>query len=271
MRTRALALLHQQLRRSSPGASLAAAQDHARGWASVAAESSATNSTSAPALPEPPQATAPALPEPSTAHIAAAALPAPDASTRDQQALPPPEETGEDLRLRVLSAALRHVKDLGWTQAALVAGARDLGLSPAVAGVVHHGESALVEHFVASSNAAAIRALEGMGSELAAMRLSQRIHTAVKLRLEQNIPHMESWPQALAILAKLGNSGLGLRLLYELVDGIWYAVGDKSTDSSWFTKVRRAGWLVGWLAGCLYGKPLLMAGWLAACLHVICR
>ena len=32
------------------------------------------------------------------------------------------------------------------------------------------------------------------------------------------------------------NVPLGLRLLYETVDGIWYAVGDQATDFSFYTK-----------------------------------
>jgi hypothetical protein len=37
----------------------------------------------------------------------------------------------------------------GWTQAAIVAGAKDIGLSPAIGGVLERGESELVEVSVA--------------------------------------------------------------------------------------------------------------------------
>ena len=32
------------------------------------------------------------------------------------------------------------------------------------------------------------------------------------------------------------HAALGLRLLYETVDGIWYAAGDRATDFSFYTK-----------------------------------
>ena len=40
----------------------------------------------------------------------------------------------ERLRHKLLRAALEHVPRHGWSHAALVAGARDVGMSPAVAG-----------------------------------------------------------------------------------------------------------------------------------------
>ena len=55
--------------------------------------------------------------------------------------------------------------------------------------------------------------------------------------------------RALAVLAMPPHAALGARLIYETVDGIWYAAGDTATDFSFYTK--RAT-----LAG-IYGAALL--------------
>ncbi|XP_058771304.1 uncharacterized protein LOC131644740 [Vicia villosa] len=54
----------------------------------------------------------------------------------------------EDEHARLLHASLTHVMKLGWTEAALIAGAKDVGLSPSIVGSLSRKEAALVEvHF----------------------------------------------------------------------------------------------------------------------------
>jgi ubiquinone biosynthesis protein COQ9 len=134
------------------------------------------------------------------------------------------------------AAALPHVQALGWSQAALVAGANDLGLSPAIIGILPRKESNLVEHFIQQQNAKLVDELQQRQADLLAMRTPQRISAAVQLRLEMLIPYINAWPQALAILARPRNTLPALQLLASLVDDIWYAAGDKSVDASWYTK-----------------------------------
>lgn len=64
----------------------------------------------------------------------------------------------------------------------------------------------------------------------------QRIAAAIRRRLEMNIPYMDVWPQALAVLSKPTNSRVALQLLVQLIDDIWYSIGDTSTDISWYRK-----------------------------------
>ncbi|KAL5980291.1 hypothetical protein ACLOJK_028199 [Asimina triloba] len=56
---------------------------------------------------------------------------------------------------RVLQAALRHVVKLGWSEVALISGARDVGLSPSIVGSFTRKEAVLVEacHFPLCFNA----------------------------------------------------------------------------------------------------------------------
>jgi ubiquinone biosynthesis protein COQ9 len=66
--------------------------------------------------------------------------------------------------------------------------------------------------------------------------LSRRIALALRLRFELLLPWREAVRRGMTVLAVPQNAALGLRLLYETVDGTWYAVGDTSTDFSFYTK-----------------------------------
>jgi ubiquinone biosynthesis protein COQ9 len=68
------------------------------------------------------------------------------------------------------------------------------------------------------------------------LRIPQRIALAIGLRLEILEPWREAVRRALAVLSLPQNAPLALRLLYETVDDIWYAVGDDATDFSFYTK-----------------------------------
>ncbi|PNW81999.1 hypothetical protein CHLRE_06g269550v5 [Chlamydomonas reinhardtii] len=85
-------------------------------------------------------------------------------------------------------------------------------------------------------NARLAELLAQQKDEMQAMDLDARVAKALQLRLEMLVPYMDTWPQALAVAAKPSNAGRSLKLLYQLVDDIWAALGDQSTDSSWYTK-----------------------------------
>lgn len=158
------------------------------------------------------------------------------ATSRDEREDARKEESSDGVKARLLSAAMNHVKAHGWTQAAIVAGAKDIGLSPAIGGVLERGESELVEYHIERQNEDFVGKLQGMAEELHGMRMQQKMFTAVKMRLEMNIPHIDAWPQALGVLAQPHNAPHALTLLTNLVDDIWYALGDKSVDMNWYTK-----------------------------------
>eukprot|EP00877_Chromochloris_zofingiensis_P005425 jgi/Chrzof1/14884/Cz09g19150.t1 len=140
------------------------------------------------------------------------------------------------LQSDLCEAALKHVKNLGWSHNSLIAASKDLHLSPAIVGILPRRESSLVEYFITKNNQQLQHQLQDMQGELSSMKVTQQVHTAVRRRLEMNEEYIDSWPQALSILGMPRNSPHGLRLLGSLVDDIWYACGDKSTDSSWYTK-----------------------------------
>ena len=143
----------------------------------------------------------------------------------------PPDETRDQL----LDAALEHVPFDGWSQTALDAAAKDLGLDPEIArSAFPSGPIALIEYHAARADRLLEQALKEAGLE--AMRIRERIAHAVRLRLEQNAEHREAIRAALPVLAQPRHGPHALRSLYCTVDTIWFAIGDRATDFSFYTK-----------------------------------
>ncbi|HXV23755.1 MAG TPA: COQ9 family protein, partial [Alphaproteobacteria bacterium] len=141
----------------------------------------------------------------------------------------------EEKRRRLLAASLTHVPFDGWTGAAMLAGARDIALSPAEAANAFPGGP--IEMIELMSMEADQRMLEAMEREdLASLKVRDRVALGVRRRLELYAEDREAIRRALAVLALPQNGPLALRLLYRTVDAIWYAAGDTATDFNFYTK-----------------------------------
>src|SRR6266550_1648889 len=68
------------------------------------------------------------------------------------------------------------------------------------------------------------------------LHLPERIALAVTTRLEIVGPCREAVRRALSLLSLPQHTPLGLGLLYQTVDDIWWAAGDRATDFSFYTK-----------------------------------
>jgi ubiquinone biosynthesis protein COQ9 len=69
-----------------------------------------------------------------------------------------------------------------------------------------------------------------------ARKVRERIAAGVLARLEVLLPHREALRRALSLLASPPNLPLAAKLLYDTVDTIWHAAGDRSTDFNFYTK-----------------------------------
>ncbi|GIL85684.1 hypothetical protein Vretimale_13247 [Volvox reticuliferus] len=145
-------------------------------------------------------------------------------------------QSAKSVRESLLDGALKHVAEHGWTDAALIAAARDLRLSPAVIGILPRGEGELVEHFVELCNTKCAKDLGDRQHELLTFKLNERVAKALRTRLEMLRPVIDTWPQALAVAARPSNAPHSVKLLFSLVDDIWAALGDRSTDVTWYSK-----------------------------------
>ena len=139
------------------------------------------------------------------------------------------------LREEILLAALPHVPFDGWGQAALNRGAADAGHDDATARRLFQGGAA--EMIACHSRYADRIMLKALDTcDLDAMKVRERIITAVRTRLEQNSAHREAVRRGLSLLALPQHAPLAARLLYRTVDAMWCAAGDTSTDYNFYSK-----------------------------------
>jgi ubiquinone biosynthesis protein COQ9 len=146
-------------------------------------------------------------------------------------------DAGESVQMRdaLIEAALPHVAFDGWTMTALRHGAAEAGLDLSQAARVFPGGGRdMVAHFSALSDRRMLESLDRM--DLPSMGVTERVRTAVRVRLEQAEPHREAIRRTLAFLALPQNTLLGATLLHRTVDTIWYAAGDTATDWNWYSK-----------------------------------
>ncbi|WP_133613213.1 COQ9 family protein [Dongia mobilis] len=142
----------------------------------------------------------------------------------------------DDDRERLAAAILPHVPFDGWSETAMKAGAADLGLDLARAVNAFPGGMAEV---LAFAHRQADRRMEAALADEATRthrRLHERIAHAIRLRLSLVEGEREAIRAGLSFLLLPENATLGPKLLYGTVDSIWHAVGDRSTDFSFYSK-----------------------------------
>jgi ubiquinone biosynthesis protein COQ9 len=141
----------------------------------------------------------------------------------------------EQERDRLIEAMLPDVPFDGWSRRALRAAAGRIGIPAGEAVALFPAGSAdLVAAFSRWVDRQMLARLED--AALDELRVSERIKLALRLRFETLAASREAVRCALSVLVLPFNAPLGMLLLYETVDGIWYAVGDASTDFSFYTK-----------------------------------
>lgn len=141
----------------------------------------------------------------------------------------------QDEQARVLQASLPHVVRLGWTEAAMIAGARAVGVSPSIIGSFPRKEAALVEFFMDDCLQRLIDRIDS-GEDLKSMIPSDHISKLIRFRLEMQAPYISKWPQALSIQAQPLNVPTSFKQRAMLIDEIWHAVGDEASDIDWYVK-----------------------------------
>jgi ubiquinone biosynthesis protein COQ9 len=141
----------------------------------------------------------------------------------------------EAQRSTLIEAMLPEVPFDGWTRLALRGAARRCSIAPQEAlALFPRGAIDLVAGF---SHWADQRMLDRWDLQpLDEPRISDRIARAITTRLEIVEPWREAVRRSLAVLALPHHAPLGLRLVYDTVDAMWYGAGDGATDFSFYTK-----------------------------------
>ncbi|KAL3623575.1 hypothetical protein CASFOL_032391 [Castilleja foliolosa] len=155
--------------------------------------------------------------------------------SRDQRAKAGPKAHWQEEQSRVLLASLRHVIRLGWSDGAMIAGAREVGVSPSIVGSFPRKEASLVEFFMDDCLQRLIDVIDTK-EELQNLISSQLVAKLVKTRLEMQAPYISKWPQALSIQVQPLNIPTSLRQRTMLVDEIWHTADDVTTDVDWCVK-----------------------------------
>ena len=135
----------------------------------------------------------------------------------------------------LLAAMLPDVPFDGWTWAAMRAAAHRIAMADLeLRALFPAGPRGLIAWF---SHWADRLTLETMAARpLEGMKASDRIALGVRTRLALLAPHREAVRRGLALLALPQSAALAARLLYDTVDALWYAAGDRATDFSFYTK-----------------------------------
>lgn len=138
-------------------------------------------------------------------------------------------------RDRLLDAALPHAAFEGWNQRTLALAARDAGLSPGeVEQAAPRGALDLIDALADRADRAMLAHLSE--TDLAALRIREKVTLAVRARLESLVGQQEAVRRAALTLALPVNAPEAARIGWRTADRIWRALGDPSTDFNWYSK-----------------------------------
>ncbi|MCH2248465.1 MAG: COQ9 family protein [Cognatishimia sp.] len=140
----------------------------------------------------------------------------------------------QDLKSKLVDAALAHVAFDGWSPATFGAAVADSGVDPVVArAICPRGAVDLAVAFHETGDAAMVAALGE--ADLSEMRFRDKVAFAVRKRLEL-CPDKEAVRRGSTLFALPHYAPTGTRLIWGTADAIWNALGDTSRDFNWYTK-----------------------------------
>ena len=139
----------------------------------------------------------------------------------------------DDLKARVLDAALSHVPFDGWSERTLSAAIADAGVPSALArSLFPRGGVDLALAYHARGDAEMAARLAAM--DLTAMRFRDRIAQAVRTRLE--LADRELVRRGTTLFSLPMHAADGAKAIWGTADRIWTALGDTSRDLNWYSK-----------------------------------
>ncbi len=141
----------------------------------------------------------------------------------------------EEIKARLLDAALDHVVFDGWSDDAFDSAVRDVAVDPAVASSLYPRKGFdLAVAFHKRGDAEMIDRLNA--ANLMTMRFRDRVAAGVKYRLEVAADHKEAVRRGSALFSLPQNAAMGAKLVWGTADAIWTTLGDSSEDVNWYTK-----------------------------------
>jgi ubiquinone biosynthesis protein COQ9 len=143
-----------------------------------------------------------------------------------------------DLAMRkdaLLLAMLPNVPFDGWTRGGMRAAAERAKIDIAELPLLFPGGTRDVAAWFSDwADRQTLAALKRQ--RIGTMKIRERIAAGVMARLAILLPHREAVRRSLSLFATPFNIPRGAKLLYDTVDTIWHAAGDRSTDFNFYTK-----------------------------------
>jgi len=143
----------------------------------------------------------------------------------------------DEIRSAVLTAAINHVEELGFTKDAIAAGAADLGFSPMAHGLAEKSGPDLFVHLLFQMNAkteAHLKHLQETSDPPLAPE--KMLSEGMKHRLLQVAAMRAVWTQGLASLHTAPQiAPEALKVVTQLGDTIVHYSGDKSVGPKWYS------------------------------------
>lgn len=134
----------------------------------------------------------------------------------------------------ILSSALTHVPRLGFTQDALLEGAKDNKYLEVSTQLFPRGAFDLIHYHMVTERLALKDRVQFPPDSKSG--LTQRVKTLTWARLQANKNIVHHWQDALTQMSLLENIPASLKELGNIADEIWFLAGDKTVDFSWYTK-----------------------------------
>ena len=139
----------------------------------------------------------------------------------------------DDMKNRLLDAAMAHVPLDGWSDRSLRAAADDCGMDLALARALYPRggvDLALAYHARGDAEMASILA----ATDLSALRFRDRIALAVRTRLD--LADRELVRRGSTLFSLPQHMADGAAALWRTSDAVWTALGDTSRDINWYSK-----------------------------------
>lgn len=143
--------------------------------------------------------------------------------------------TLDDMRDRLVLAALAHIPFDGWSLRALHHAAQDCGFDASVPQrLFPHGVIDAVEHFTRLADARMADDAQALLTD--ADKVRDRLFKIIQARLMRWQDHKEAVRRALSVYALPTNLTRAAAATARTADAIWRAAGDRSNDFNWYTK-----------------------------------
>ncbi|KAF2077067.1 hypothetical protein CYY_001634 [Polysphondylium violaceum] len=137
---------------------------------------------------------------------------------------------------KILESSLQFVNLYGWTSEAVSKGCIEMGYPPVTQGIIGDNSGfELALYFIKKCNKELFDQLSE-SDLLHGLSKKDKVKLAIKSRLSMIKPYQSRWSEAMQLLANPKNLQTTLPTMQTLVDDIWHAVGDRSSDFDWYAK-----------------------------------